>query len=211
MSIPFVFESSIVLCIAIYSSIYLRELKKGNIKPVLATWILFSVATVLSFVMNFFENGIEGIAANFFNMVDTIATLVISVTLLFHKNIRKSFTVFEKKCFGAVVIVFFVWMMSGQNVIAHLSIQGILVIAYLPTLFHLWNARENTESLSMWFFNFLASFLGTIEPLKNMAFLPLVYGIRATVSTLAVILFVVRLQYRKKRERIVDFYTGFKK
>jgi hypothetical protein len=186
-----------VICIIIYVSIYLVGIKKGSVKPVLATWLFFVLATILSFVTDFRQSGVSGLWADAFNIVDTFATLIIFLVIIFNKNTNKSFNKFEKGCLVAVFAIFILWLASGQNILAHLAIQAILVIAYLPTLIHLWKATENTESLSMWSFDSAASALGTIEPLRIMAFLPLVYGIRAVISTLAVIVLIIRLKYKK--------------
>lgn len=187
-----------VICIIIYVSIYLVGIKNGKVKPVLATWLFFVLATILSFVTNFKQTGVSGLFADAFNIVDTFATLIIFLVIIFNKNTNKSFNKFEKGCLTAVFIIFLVWLISGQNILAHLAIQAILIIAYLPTLIHLWKSEKNTESLSMWSFDSTASALGTIEPLRTMALLPLVYGIRAVISTLAVIVLIIRLKIQNK-------------
>ena len=185
-----------IACIIIYVSIYLVGIKKGNVKPVLATWLFFVLATILSFITDFRQSEVSGLLADAFNIVDTFATLVIFLVIVFNKDTNKSFNKFEKGCLFAVFAIFILWLVSGQNILAHLAIQAILIIAYLPTLIHLWKAEKNTESLSMWSFDSAASALGTVEPLRTMTLLPLVYGIRAVVSTLAVIVLIIRLKIR---------------
>lgn len=186
------------LCIIAYASIYLVGIRKGTVKPVLATWLFLTLATVLSILTDYKESGISGLLSNAFNIIDTLAVTTIFIVILFRKDSRKTFNKFEKGCLYAVTIIFIAWIVTGQNVLAHLAIQAIMVIAYLPTLFHLWNATENTEALGTWVFDFTASVFGVIEPLKVMAFLPLVYGFRSIISTLAVIVLILRLKYKKK-------------
>lgn len=65
-----------VLCIIIYVSIYLVGIKNGKVKPVLATWLFFVLATILSFVTGFKQTGVDGLLADAFNIVDTFATLI---------------------------------------------------------------------------------------------------------------------------------------
>ena len=198
-----------VACIVIYVSIYLVGIRKGNVKPVLATWLFFALATVLSFITDFRQDGVHGLLANAYNVVDTCATLIIFFVIIFNKNTSKKFNTFEKSCLVAVFIIFLIWLATGQNIFTHLAIQAILIVAYLPTLIHLWKAKENTESLSMWSFDSAASALGTIEPLCTMDFLPLVYGIRAVVSTLAVIILIIRLKFKSKAD--IQNLGGLKK
>lgn len=187
------------LCIVIYVTIYLVGIKKGNVKPILATWLFFSLATVLSFFTDYKETGQSGLLANALNIVDTFATWSIFLVVLFKKDTNRKFNKFEEGCLLAVGIIFIVWILSKQNVLTHSAIQCILVVAYLPTLFHLWKTKENTESLSMWSFDSAASVFGTIEPLRTMTFLPLIYGIRAVISTLAVVVLIIRLKYKQKK------------
>lgn len=197
--IKFLPQILMTLCIAIYVVIYIVGIKKGRVKPVLATWLFFALATILSFITDFRESGVHGLLANAFNIVDTCATMLLFLVIVFRKDTNKTFNKFEKNCLMTVILIFVLWVLSGENVLAHLSIQAILIIAYLATLVHLWNATENTESLSMWSFDCAASALGTIEPFRVMALLPLVYGIRATFSTLAVIILILRLKYKKHK------------
>jgi hypothetical protein len=76
-------------------------------------------------------------------------------------------------------------------------IQIILVIAYLPTLIHLWKSKENTESLSAWSLDFLASIFGMITPLQTMSLLPLIYSIRSAISTFFVMALILRINFRE--------------
>lgn len=114
------------------------------------------------------------------------------------KHVRKRLTFFEGWCLGAVVIIFIFWLVSKQNIAAHLSIQAILVTAYLPTFAHLWMTAKNTESLSMWSFDGLASLFGIIEPLRRWDILPLVYTLRSVTSAVVIIVLILRIKYRAR-------------
>ena len=198
-TIAFFIQGVIIASVAMYASIYLSGILRGSVKPVLATWTFLSIATILSFITNFSESGMQGVLANSYNMIDSIATLVIFSVVLCKKGLRKTFTLFEIGCVAAVCLVFIAWIFSGQNVLAHLCLQIILVIAYIPTLVHLWYATEVTEPLSTWSLNVVAALFGLIEPAKSRALLPLAYGIRSIVSCLAIILLTLRLRLRKSR------------
>ncbi len=198
-SLEFLLPPAITLCIAIYVAFYLWGIRRGTVKPILATWGLFAIAVILSFITDLSEYGVQGIAANFFNLADSFAVFLILAVILLRKDTRRTFTLFEKWCIGASLLMALVWLVSGQNVLVHLSVQLILVIAYVPTLQHLWSGTQNTESLPMWFFDFLASFLGVIEPLRTGSLLPTVYGIRAVICTFLVMIAIVTVQYKKNR------------
>jgi len=197
--IKFLPQVLMVIFIITYCSIYLVSIKSGKSKPILATWLFLVIANLLSILTSYKETGINGITSNAFNIIDSFSTTTIFFVVLFNKNTRRRFNKFEKYCLLLTGIIFIGWLISGQNILAHLAVQFILVIAYFPTFVHLWKSSKNTESLSMWGINALASGLGTIQPLKTMALLPLVYGIRATVSTFTVFLLILRLKYKEKQ------------
>ena len=194
--IKFLPQILMVASIMIYLSFYLVGIYKGRVKPVLATWLIFLFAALLSIFTDYRESGFNGLLANAFNIVDTLAIVIVFSVILFNKNTRLEFTIFEKRCLGVVFLIFILWILTGQNVLAHLAIQVIMVIAYLPMIIHLWNATKNTESLGMWSFDSIASILGMVEPLKTGAILPLVYSLRSTISTFLVIILIFRLKYR---------------
>lgn len=193
-------EIAMALCVIAYAVVYIVGIKRGKVKPILATRIFLLSAILLSALTNYRQSGINGLLTNALNIVDVFATLSIFLFSVFNKNTRKKFTKFEKTCLSVVIIIFLIWIISGQNILAHLSIQAILVVAYLPTVIHLWKSSENTESLGAWSFDFIASVIGIIEPLKNMDLLPLVYVTRSITSTFVVIILVLRIEWNNSRK-----------
>jgi hypothetical protein len=178
------------------TSIYFIGIQRGKVKPVLATRLLFSVALTLSTFTTFRETGFPGVASNILNIADMFSVVFIMIVILLRKDTNWVFTKLEKTCLTAVLFIFVIWLITNQNVIANLLVQMILVVAYMPTWMHLWNTQRNTESLSAWTFDFLASGLGIITPLQTMDFLPIVYGIRSVISTFLVVILILRLKYR---------------
>ncbi len=194
---------AIVFCVLAYATTYLLGIKNGRVRPVLATWIFITFASILSVITDFAQTGMHGLFLNFYNIVDAVACIIILFTILINKNTRRQFTRFEKNCIIAVTIVFLFWLVSGQNIVAHLAIQVILVIAYFPTVVHLWVSSVNTESIGMWAWDTVASCLGLIEPIGAQALLPIAYGVRSAVSTFTVVLLILRLEYKIKIRRDV--------
>lgn len=191
-------EILITICVLSYGIISVVGIHRGTVKPILASRVLFLLALVLSALTDFRQTGVHGLLANTFNIVDVISSLVIFLFTVFHKNTRKKFTQFEKMCLSAVILIFLGWIITKENILAHLSIQVILVIAYLPTIIHLWKSSKNTESLGAWNLDLFASLLSIIEPLRTMDLLPLVYGIRSIISTIVVIALILRIKFREK-------------
>ena len=187
----------IVTCVVASTIIYIKGIRNDTVKPILATRIFLLLAFFLSALTDYKQTGLHGLGANLFNIIDVLSILVTFVAMAFSKNQSRKFTKFEMGCLYAVIIIFLMWIVSRQNILANLLIQAILVIAYLPTLIHLWKSQENTESLSAWSFDFFASLFGIIVSLQTMDLLPLIYGIRSAFCTFAVILFIWRIKFRK--------------
>jgi hypothetical protein len=187
------------LCVLASTLIYIKGIRNNTVKPILATRVFLLLAFSLSALTNFKQTGIHGLWANMFNIADVLSILATFIAMAKSKNNRTKFTKFEKICLYIVILIFLMWIVSGQNILANILIQIILVIAYLPTLIHLWKSEENTESLSAWSLDFLASIFGMIMPLMVMDFLPLVYGVRSTICTFAVIALILRIKFREAK------------
>jgi hypothetical protein len=95
----------------------------------------------------------------------------------------------------AVVVIVAVWAATRQHVLAHLAIQGILVIAYFPVVKRLWRSNRNTESFFMWIGLLLAPMLSL---LSSSGALATVYAVRAIVSTALLILLMLRVERRAR-------------
>lgn len=190
----------ITVCIIVYFLIYIRGILKGTAKPVLATWLFFSVATAISFFANYHITGSKGIAANFFNLIDSVSVITIFFFILFRKDTRKTFDRFEKYCIGAVIGILIVWLLSGKDFMTHVAVQLILVVAYLPSLYKLWKSRDDSEPLGTWLFDFFASVLSIIIPIRNLDTLPIIYGIRSTISTLLMTILILRNKKMKTKK-----------
>ena len=195
----------IVTCVFTQTFIYVKGIKNNTVKPILATRIFLLLAFLLTFLTNYSQTGLRGLGANMFNIVDILSVLATFIAMGFSENKHRKFTKFEQICLYFVILVFLMWIVSGQNILANILIQIILVIAYLPTLIHLWKSQENTESMSAWSLDFLASIFGMIEPLQLMAILPLIYGIRSTISTFIVVALIVRIKWREVKLKEKSF------
>jgi hypothetical protein len=186
-----------VTCVTVSTFIYIKGIRNNTVKPILATRIFLLLAFLLSALTNYSQTGTNGLSANIFNIVDILSILVTFIAMGKSKNNHRKFTKFEKICLYFVILIFLMWIASGQNILANILIQIILVIAYLPTVIHLWKSEENTESLSAWSLDFFASIFGMIVPLLVMDLLPLIYGIRSTISTFVIIALILRIKFRK--------------
>jgi len=188
----------IVACVFTQTFIYTRGIKNNTVKPILATRVFLVLAFSLTFLTSYRQTDTHELLANTLNIVDILSVLITFFAMSMSKNQRRKFTKFENICLYFVILIFLMWIITKQNILANILIQIILVIAYLPTLIHLWKSREKTESLNGWSLDFLASIFGMIAPLQTMDLLPLIYGIRSTVSTFAVTVLILRIKFKEK-------------
>lgn len=184
-------------CVTTYTSVYLTGIFRGTVKPILATWLFFAIAVVLSFLTNFARTGTGGLLANALNIFDGLSCLLIFFVIVWRPDIRKRFTTFEKWCIGTVTVIFICWLFSGQNVIANVCTQAIVLIAYLPTMRHVFHSTKNSESLGAWSVDCAASILGLIIPLKTLDLLPILYASRSFLCTGSMVLLILRLKWKE--------------
>jgi hypothetical protein len=196
--IKFLPQIIIFFCVFASTLIYIKGIRNNTVKPILATRIFLLLAFLLSILTSYKQTGMHGLTANMLNIVDFLSILATFFAMIFSKNKNRKFTKFEKICLYFVILIFLIWIITKQNILANILIQIILVIAYLPTLIHLWKSQENTESLNAWSLDFLASIFGMIIPFQTMDLLPLIYGIRSTISTFAVAVLILRIKFKGK-------------
>jgi hypothetical protein len=203
--IKFLPQIVIFFCGVAATFVYVKGIRNNTVRPILATRVFLLLAFSLTFLTDFRQTGTHGLMANMLNIVDVLSVLVTFFAMAMSKNKSRKFSKFEKICLCLVILVFLIWIITKQNILANILIQIILVIAYLPTLIHLWKAQENTESLSAWSLDFFASVVGMIAPFQAMNILALIYSTRSAISTFAVIIFILRLQFKEKTERKEHF------
>ena len=129
---------------------YCQLIKRGRIKPVLATWLMFCVSVSLSFSTYVFTKN-HSFTGNLGNMVDMFqvwATLI--VILIYQSGRQRRPNFIESFCLIASAGIAIFWFFTGQHVVLNLSMQIILILAYGPLFQTLWSASENTESFQVW-------------------------------------------------------------
>lgn len=169
---------------------------QGEIQPVLATWLLFYVAIILSF-WTYWSSEKHSLISNVQNAVDTIAVGMILFSIIFlGKNVRLGFNGLELGCLIASGAVLVFWKMSKLHEVSNLTLQGIMAIAYLPTLYQLWQAAKNTESFGPWIVGWIASATALVPAIMDRDKLAIVYAARALIFTSILLGLMIRLELR---------------
>jgi len=191
-------QRAMIACIIVYGSIYVHGIVKGTIKPLLSTWLFISIAVVLSFMTNFADTGLAGLSNNMYNIIDGACSLIIFLSVLFSLHTNRKFDRFELVLLGCVALIGIVRYFTSYNELAHILIQIISTIAYIPTVKKLRWASYHEDSIAMRTINMIGSALGTIQPLLHNDTLPLLFAWRWRLCTMVVLFCLLRIEYHKK-------------
>ena len=173
---------------------YVWLLRRKKISPALAMWVFFTIATVGS-LLTYLGEGQFGLLDNILNTADILLVAGVAVAILLYGDRSTRFTRFDLGCLGAVLVIIAVWAITQEHVIAHSAIQAILVIAYFPVVRRMWTTNRNTESFSMWIGLMLAP---VFSLLSSKGLLATVYAVRAIACTGALLLLMIRLEWKER-------------
>jgi len=174
---------------------YCWLIRRDRIRPALAMWVFFTIAAVGSLV-TYLGEGTYGPLDNILNTADIALVGTVAIWIALFGNRSARFTRFDLGCLGAVVLVLGAWAATRQHVIAHVSIQVIMAIAYLPVIRRMWTASRNTESFVMFAGLLLAPVFSLLSSRGALATL---YAVRAVVCTGGLLLLMTRLEWRARR------------
>lgn len=164
----------------------------GGVNTVLATWVMFLATVVAGFLSYMRSPGSRHWSNNVCNAADVVATCAVVVFLLVCGNM--GFRKFDLLCLGLWLVVVAGWMVSKNPRAANVAFNVLLVVAYAPLVEYLARgATENTEPYGTWVTIFLASLVGLVNPVRKRDWLALLYAARASISTAAVLVLMLRL------------------
>jgi len=182
---------------------YVWLLRKHKISPALAMWVFFTIATVGS-LLTYLGEGRFSPLDNILNTADILLVASVAVAILVYGDRSTRFSRFDLGCLGAVLAIVLVWAFTQKHVIAHSAIQAIVVIAYFPVVRRLWTTNRNTESFSMWIGLMLAP---VFSLLSSKGVLATVYAVRAIACTAALLLFMIRAQWKERHATLAQSPT----
>ena len=191
-------EFSIFGTIAVNTFILIRYcslILRGKIRPALAMWLFFSIA-VGGTLITYLSEGDYGFLDNILCTSDLILVSTITVFIILFGDRSTRFNRFDVGCLIAVMGILIFWILTQHHIASNVSIQAILVIAYFPVVKRLWISDENTESYAAWIGLMVAPILSLIS---SKGLLATLYAVRAIVSTLTLLMLMVRADLRSKR------------
>lgn len=194
----------IVMCAAYAYGIRhgVREIRRGNIRPLLSTWLMFFLGQVLNIFSFIKEVAHKNILATTIVIGDFLMVIVIVFVVAWHKG-EVLFERFEKFYLGLAIAIGLFWTLSGNSFWTNLSVQVLITLGYVPTVKAMWKKRKATESPVVWGLFSLATFCWMFFVLEGWPLLPAVYGIRGILMSAGVVVFMLYLKKMEKHNIVV--------
>lgn len=171
------------------------SMKYGNVRPVFTTWLLFFVASSLSFwtYWSSKDHSIRGNIANFMDMfICGIITLGI-ISFAGNDVMGRSIDIY---CLITSAIILVFWRMKKRHETANILLQIVMAVAYFPTIMKLWEASRNTESLPMWVLAWFGAVFALISATVEKKKLGKLYAGCGLVLVSLILFLIVRILIR---------------
>ncbi len=183
-----------VVTMSVEGMIYIWSMRYAGVRPVFITWLLFFTASTLS-LWTYWSTEKHSVMGNIANVADAFvcAAILIGVVVFEKGNLMGS--AFDEYCLAASTVILVFWKMTKRHLLANLSLQMIMAIAYLPTFFELWHATQNTEFLPMWILSWVSSVFALVPARVKKDTLGTVYAGRGLILVSVVIWLIVRIHW----------------
>jgi hypothetical protein len=196
--------SAVLVIVGTIWYIYLA-LSGKKVKPVLAAWIVNSVATILSFA-TYWTAPKHSFVSNAYNATSILtinAILVASLILMRREKKGLSFSPFQIKCLWCsalitIIWVVLVWGFHGTGTVPNVLMQVMMLIGYFVIAERLWRATANTESLFTWWCIVLASLAGMVTAAMSHDWLASLFAGRTLFGSFTLVLLMHRAEYRSR-------------
>lgn len=174
-----------------------RLIRQQRVKPALAMWTFFTLAVGGSLLTYLYE-GQGGLLDNILNSTDLLFVSSVWLATLLYGDRSTRFSRFDTSCLVVVLVIAAFWLVTQNHIIANVSIQAIMVIAYFPVVHRLWTTRCNTESFVVWI-GLLVAPIVSLFSAKGL--LAAVYNLRTIVCTASLLTLMVWIELGNRRQR----------
>lgn len=196
--------SAVLVIVGTIWYIYLALLGK-KVKPVLAAWIVNSVAATLSFATYWTAPG-HSLVGNAYNAtcVLTINAILVAALIVMRREKKGlKFSSFQVKCLWSSALITIFWVVlvlgfGGTGIVPNIMMQVMMLIAYIVIAERLWRATENTESLFAWWCIVLASLAGMVTAAISHDWLASLFAGRTFFGSFVLVLLMHRAGRRSK-------------
>lgn len=193
-----VFVWLVVLTSSSFTCIYVYQIYKHKIFPMLSMWIIFLHGVGLSFVTyiisekNDFSSGV-------LNIIDLVNVVIVIIAILIWGKKGIYFKPFDKWYLIAVGLIIIYGIITGDAWNSNILTQILISIGYFPTIHALLKNKVNTESFMAWGVSLLASILALYPALVGGNFLAVLYVVRAISFISILLVIMIYCEFRKKK------------
>lgn len=178
------------------SSLYIRDIFRGNTKPHIYTWLIWSIVTSIAFLGQWVSGGGPGAWAT---GVTTLVTVFILLLSLKGGYGTKDITHFDKICLVLAIASILPWVLTKSVLWSVIFATLIDLIAFIPTMRKTWHA-PHSESLGSIYVDALKHSL-SIFSMGSYTFLNWMYP--ASVLT-ANFIIITEIELRRKFKKNIS-------
>ncbi len=136
-----VIMGGVAALLALYSSyLYVKDMVRGNTKPHIYTWLIWSIVTTIAFLGQWVSGGGPGSWATGVSAVVVISILLFS---LYGNLGTKDITFFDTFCLFLALLSILPWLLTNSVLWSVIFATLIDLIAFLPTMRKTWHAPRS--------------------------------------------------------------------
>lgn len=201
MSLKDICALIVVLIMALFAFRYGYQIRRREIKPRLATWIVFLVGVSLTLGFYVLEEDWD-LISGVNNAVDLLVVIANIVCVLVWADPTVRFRPWEKYYFLAAGFIVLYGALSGDLLSSNLFGQILICLGYLPMWWEMVETGKNSESFTAWGLGLAAPVVGLVPSLVDGNVLSAVYVIRTIImcATTLVIMTYFELRARRRSE-----------
>ncbi len=147
MDIKIILGAGAALLALISSFLYIKDIFRGNTKPHIYTWLIWSVLTTIVFLGQWISGGGPGSWAT---GVSALATIFILFLSLRGGYGTKDITNFDKICLALALVAILPWLLVKSVLWSVILATLIDLIAFFPTMRKTWHAPYSESLGSMY-------------------------------------------------------------
>ncbi len=197
---------STVIAVAYWRRILLPKDHPQKIHPPMSTWLMFSLAIVLSLTTSMHTEKAT-LLGNIGTVVDVLRAFITVAVLAYAREF--SIQIFDLCCIAASLAIGVYWWRSGAAKESNWALQGIMATAYVPVYIRLWSKK--TESLSLTVLAIIAGLIAFGVAQAKGEEPPQLYALRAVIMLTAMLVLVMRItEIEHRRVPIGELPAGYK-
>ena len=170
-----------------------------NVRPKLATWLIFGVGSTLSSLSYFENERKKGNRPSFWNSpanwMDPWFTWSIFAVVAFSPHADQNFNKFDVACLVGSAVSVVLWKTTKSPKTGNYALQVIMTVGYAPMVMKLARAGVNTESFVLWGVNLVIAVLFAAAPIRARDTMGMIYIGRAFACVAGILAVMVYPQF----------------